>query len=512
MSVAESKAKSTRKSTSKTPAPEAVAALKVALDAAPIEYLPLSSLVKSPFNVRTIPYSQESITGLANTIKAIGLLQNLVVHAMPDGFYGVAAGGRRLTAMCQLVGSGEYIGNESIAVKVIPEDLAVAASMTENGQRRDMHPAEQIVGFRTLSAEGKTPAQIGDLLGYGSRHVQRMLKLSGLAPSILDALACDELTTEHCHALVLESDPARQVTVLDAARQKGWNNQPQVETIRRLITESEVSTDCSKFRFVGEAAFSESEIRRDLFSSEEGGFVDAVLLDNRLLEKLNVSAEDIKNSEGWAWCQVRDKPVMGHGDDAREFVLPSEPYPIYTKEEERQLADLTERYDALENISEESVALECQIEAIESAGMEKAWAAERNPASGVVLAWHYDAVYVQRGVMFREASDDEAENKGKSGGVTYTRQPEPVDEISLPLLTKMSSERTLAVQAALMQQSQKAVALLAWRLCTSAFQCCTSLNHPFSVSLTVSHGSLTDNATGNQIFLPYTDRPGLAGA
>ncbi|ETJ31504.1 hypothetical protein Q604_UNBC14008G0001, partial [human gut metagenome] len=40
---------------------------------------------------------------------------------------------------------------------------ATAASMTENGHRRDMHPAEQIAGFRAMAQEGKTPAQIGDL-------------------------------------------------------------------------------------------------------------------------------------------------------------------------------------------------------------------------------------------------------------------------------------------------------------------------------------------------------------
>ncbi|WP_216079442.1 hypothetical protein, partial [Shigella sonnei] len=40
-----------------------------------------------------------------------------------------------------------------------------------------------------------------------------------------------------------------------------------------------------------------------------------------------------------------------------------------------------------------------------------------------------------------------------------------VEEISLPLLTKLTSERTLAVQAALMQQPDKSLALLAWTLC-----------------------------------------------
>ena len=78
-----------------------------------------------------------------------------------------------------------------VRVKVIPQELATAASMTENGHRRDMHPAEQIAGFRAMAQEGKTPAQTGDLLGYSPRHVQRMLKLADLAPVILDALAED---------------------------------------------------------------------------------------------------------------------------------------------------------------------------------------------------------------------------------------------------------------------------------------------------------------------------------
>ena len=44
-----------------------------------------------------------------------------------------------------------------------------------------------------------------------------MLKLADLAPVILDALAEDRITTEHCQALALENDTARQVQVFEAA-------------------------------------------------------------------------------------------------------------------------------------------------------------------------------------------------------------------------------------------------------------------------------------------------------
>lgn len=48
-----------------------------------------------------------------------------------------------------------------------------------------MHPAEQIVRFWVLTGECKTPAQIGDLMGYSSRQVQCCLKLIDLTPVIL---------------------------------------------------------------------------------------------------------------------------------------------------------------------------------------------------------------------------------------------------------------------------------------------------------------------------------------
>lgn len=59
-----------------------------------------------------------------------------------------------------------------------------------------------------------------------------------------------------------------------------------MRVIRNLITESEVAVaGNSKFRFVGADAFSPDELRTDLFSDDEGGYVDCVALDAALLEK-----------------------------------------------------------------------------------------------------------------------------------------------------------------------------------------------------------------------------------
>ncbi|EFN2595459.1 ParB/RepB/Spo0J family partition protein [Escherichia coli] len=488
MSVTESKVKTERKS-SRKPAKTQETVLSALLAETAEVSVPLASLIKSPLNVRTVPYSAESVSELAESIKGVGLLQSLVVHALPGDRYGVAAGGRRLAALNMLAERNILPADWPVRVKVIPQELATAASMTENGHRRDMHPAEQIAGFRAMAQEGKTPAQIGDLLGYSPCHVQRMLKLADLAPVILDALAEDRITTEHCQALALENDTARQVQVFEAACQSGWGGKPGVQTIRRLVTESEVAVaGNTKFRFVGADAFSPDELRTDLFSDDEGGYVDCVALDAALLEKLQAVAEHLREAEGWGWCAGRMEAVGECREDAGTYRSLPEPEAVLTEAEER-LNELMARYDALENQCEESDLLEAEMKLIDCMAKVRAWTPEMRAGSGVVVSWRYGNVCVQRGVQLR-SEDDVADDADHTEQV---QEKASVEEISLPLLTKMSSERTLAVQAALMQQPDKSLALLAWTLCLNVFGS-GAYSNPAKIRLECEHYALTSDA------------------
>lgn len=452
--------------------------------------VPLASLIKSPLNVRTVPYSAESVSELAESIKGVGLLQNLVVHALPGDRHGVAAGGRRLAALNMLAERGIIPADWPVRVKIIPQELATAASMTENGHRRDMHPAEQIAGFRAMAQEGKTPAQTGDLLGYSPRHVQRMLKLADLAPVILDALAEDRITTEHCQALALENDTARQVQVFEAACQSGWGGKPDVRVIRNLITESEVAVaGNSKFRFVGADAFSPDELRTDLFSDDGDGYVDRVALDAALLEKLQAVAEHLREAEGWEWCAGRMEPVGECREDAETYRCLPEPEAVLTEAEDERLNELMTRYDALENQCEESDLLEAEMKLMRCMAKVRAWTPEIRAGSGVVVSWRYGNVCVQRGVQLR-SEDDATDDADRTEQV---QEKASVEEISLPLLTKMSSERTLAVQAALMQQPDKSLTLLAWTLCLNVFGS-GAYSKPAQISLECEHYPLTSDA------------------
>lgn len=348
MSVTDVKAKAPKKTSTKKITKAQEDALKTALEAAVIEYVPLTDLVKSPLNVRTIPYSVDSVRGLADSIEALGLLQNLIVHTLADGQSGVAAGGRRLTALQLLAQEGRIPDDYTLMVKRVSDDIAALASIAENAQRAAMHPAEQIAGFRTLAEQGKTPAQIGDALGFGSRHVQRMLKLANLAPSLMEKLAQDELTVEQCQALCLEDDQTRQAEILETVK-ASWSNAP-AHLIKRAVTESEMRTDSPKFLFIGREAYEAAGgyVREDLFSQDEGdGTADSVLVERLVQEKLEQIAQDIQQREGWAWSRGRAARIWYHGDDANEFVQPDEPDPVYTPEQQQRLDELRQQWEGI---------------------------------------------------------------------------------------------------------------------------------------------------------------------
>lgn len=133
----------------------------------PVQIFPFSRLTRSELNTRIIAHTDGEVEEMANSIEAVGILQNLIGVDQPDGTIGIVGGEGRRRGTGILVLRGVVDADTPfVPVKILPVELAVAASMIENGRRKNMHPAEQIIGFRTLQQDGKTPSQIGALMGF----------------------------------------------------------------------------------------------------------------------------------------------------------------------------------------------------------------------------------------------------------------------------------------------------------------------------------------------------------
>lgn len=196
-------------------------------------------------------------------------------------------------------------------------------------------------------------------------------------------------------------------------------------------------------------------------------------------------AEGLREAEGWSWCAGQMESISYYGEDARRYDILTQPKVVLSEDEQRFL-------DEADALTDDDTYPETEINAIACAAKVRAWSEEKRAAAGVVVSWNGREVQVQRGVVLRQEQDN-----NDSGVVTH-RPPEVAEGISVPMLTKLSSERTLAVQAALLQAPQKAIALLAWKLCASVFGGYSVATHPFSISLTTAHSTLTSTAPSGE--------------
>lgn len=443
-------AKPTESSAKKTcAAKKSATAVEAVLEKATLAYFPLSRLVKSPLQARKRPHTPEDIRDTAESIAGVGLIQNLAGHEMADGKIGVCAGGGRLESLQLLHSEGRWHSDQLVPVRIVPEDMAKAVSLTENGRRRDMHPVEQIQGFRELSEEGKTHAQIADLMGYSTRHVERSLKLAGLAPSLLCLLSEDRIQLDHCRALVLADTHERQEEIWESAVSRSYGV-PSPQTIRGLVTSGEVKTSGSDLlRFTGLEAYlvEGGELRTDLFSDENEGWVDAVTRERAALKKLSALAADIAKREGWQWSESRLKQVETYGEDARAYRHYPFPERVFTAQQASRLAEIETLMETAS--ADERIAIDAEMVVIHDAGEASAWPDATRKICGVVVSLDHGVIEIQRGLA--RITEEEA------------------DEFPATLVKAMSCERTLAVHAALCTQADMSVTLLTWHLAKGVF-------------------------------------------
>jgi ParB family transcriptional regulator, chromosome partitioning protein len=242
-----------------------------------IQSIPLSKLVPSPANVRKV---KTGIEGLAASIEALGLLQNLQVRAANGGTFEVLAGGRRYDALKWLAKHRKIAGDFPVPCEVRDGDDATEMSLAENEMREQMHPADQFDAFKKLADEGKGEEEIAARFGTTPRVVQQRLKLAVVSPKLIALYRKGDMTLD-CLMAFTVSDDHRQQEKVWAARPK-WGIDP--DDIRATLTEQHISADSKLAKFVGIKAYEKAggAVLRDLFDDENAGW----LTDPDLLHRL----------------------------------------------------------------------------------------------------------------------------------------------------------------------------------------------------------------------------------
>lgn len=255
----------------------------------------LSQLRLSPLNQRRVKPS--AVEAMADDIEAHGLLQNLVAYE-DDGLLWVFAGGRRYRALKTLMKRKRIKSSDTFPVELRTKEEAIELSLAENFQREDMHPADSIRAFAALRDTGVDAEDIAARFGQAVSFVYKMLRLSALAPALIDLIAKDQLSLEAARALTLTDDHDQQIKVCKAAN-------GHAHTIRRMLTTEKVDTTSGAFLFVGRDAYEAKggTITIDLFSQGAEGFADDPELVRELAEeKLDAIADEYR---AIGWHEVR---------------------------------------------------------------------------------------------------------------------------------------------------------------------------------------------------------------
>ncbi len=176
-----------------------------------LQPLPVDLISRSKYQPR-LNIQSEALQELANSIRAQGLVQPIIVRPVNEG-YELIAGERRWRA-AQLAGLQEI----PAIVKSIPDQAAAAMTLIENIQREDLNPLEEAGAFKRLIDEFElTHQQVADAVGRSRAAVSNMVRLLDLGVQTKQYLEQGMLEMGHARALLglngdTQAEAARFVT------------------------------------------------------------------------------------------------------------------------------------------------------------------------------------------------------------------------------------------------------------------------------------------------------------
>ena len=179
--------------------------------------LPVQQLQPGKYQPR-MQMDASKLTELAESIKAQGVIQPIVVRELSPGKFEIVAGERRWRAS-QEAGLAEV----PVVVRELDDRTVIAMALIENIQREDLNPLEEAQSLQRLINEfSLTHAEAAEAVGRSRAAVSNLLRLLELPPAIRALLEARRLEMGHARALLTLSPDLASKLASDAAEQ-GWS-------------------------------------------------------------------------------------------------------------------------------------------------------------------------------------------------------------------------------------------------------------------------------------------------
>ena len=211
-------------------APVAVAAAPRAEGDA-VHHIPLTELDRNPYQTRTASLDPDALGELAASIKAVGVVQPIVVRPVAGGRYQVIAGERRCEA-------SRSLGLPTIPalVRQVSNVQAMEMTIIENLQREDLNAIEQAHAFERLSREfGLTQDQMSLRTGKERSTISNFMRLLKLPLYVQGLMERNEISFGHAKAMMPLDSPELVDRVAHRIVDHGLSVRQTEEAVAHLV-------------------------------------------------------------------------------------------------------------------------------------------------------------------------------------------------------------------------------------------------------------------------------------
>ena len=233
-------------------------------------------------------FDDDSLEELANSIKADGVIQPIVVRKVGDK-YEIIAGERRFRAS-KLAG----LEKVPIVVKNVSDRKARELALVENIQREDLNPIEEAISLKTLMEEYKlTQQELSDIIGKSRSYIANNLRLLNLSDYIKEYLIRGELSPSQGRTLLsLETEEERK-KYLDKLLVKEVN----IRDVEKKAKQSKNKTEDIFIKDICERLTEVLDAKVKIHEKKKGGQIEISYLNEADLQRIIDSLMNIYNLE-----------------------------------------------------------------------------------------------------------------------------------------------------------------------------------------------------------------------
>ena len=196
----------------------------------------LDKLISGKFQPRK-NFNQDTLKELADSIKAQGIIQPILVRMISNNQYEIIAGERRWQA-AKIANLKEV----PVIIKDISDSTALAMALIENIQREDLNVIEEARGIKRLIDEFNiTHEEAAEAVGKSRTTVSNILRLLNLCEHAQKALETKKIEMGHARAIL-------SLSLIDQTMmcQKIINQQLTVREVEKAVSKGETKKIPSK--------------------------------------------------------------------------------------------------------------------------------------------------------------------------------------------------------------------------------------------------------------------------